>query len=68
MGYRGRMGLFELLMATDNIKHMIISRKSIAVLRKAGMSEGMETLLQCGVSRVMAGQTDLMEVLSVCIR
>jgi type II secretory ATPase GspE/PulE/Tfp pilus assembly ATPase PilB-like protein len=68
MGYRGRMGLFELLMATDNIKHMIISRKSIAVLRKLGMSEGMETLLQCGVSRVIAGQTDLMEVLSVCIR
>ncbi len=68
MGYRGRMGLFELLIATDNIKHMIITRKSIAALRKVGMSEGMDTLLQCGVARVIAGQTDLMEVLSVCIR
>jgi len=68
MGYRGRMGLFELLMASDNIKHMIINRKSMAALRKTSMTEGMETLLQCGVSKVIAGETDLMEVLSVCIR
>ena len=68
MGYRGRMGLFELLIASDNIKQMIISRKSIAALRKTAMTEGMETLLQCGVMKVIAGETDLMEVLSVCIR
>ncbi|PKN06345.1 MAG: pilus assembly protein, partial [Deltaproteobacteria bacterium HGW-Deltaproteobacteria-7] len=68
MGYRGRMGLFELLIASDNIKQMITNRKSIAALRKTAMAEGMETLLQCGVSKVMAGETDMMEVLSVCIR
>jgi type II secretory ATPase GspE/PulE/Tfp pilus assembly ATPase PilB-like protein len=68
MGYRGRMGIFELLIASDNIKHMITSRKSIAALRKLAMSEGMETLLQSGVIKVIAGETDLMEVLSVCIR
>ncbi|MEE9912131.1 MAG: GspE/PulE family protein [Deltaproteobacteria bacterium] len=68
MGYRGRMGLFELLIASDNIKHMMINRKSIAALRKAAMTEGMETLFQCGVTKVIAGETDLMEVLSVCIR
>ncbi len=68
MGYRGRMGIFELLIASDSIKHMITSRKSIAALRKIAMNEGMETLLQCGVIKVIAGETDLMEVLSVCIR
>jgi len=68
MGYHGRLGLFELLIASDNIKQMIISRKSIAALRKTAIAEGMETLLQCGVSKVIAGETDLMEVLSVCIR
>lgn len=68
MGYRGRMGIFELLIASDNIKHMIINRKSIAALRKTAMTEGMKTLLQCGVDKVIAGETDLMEVLSVCIR
>jgi len=68
MGYRGRIGLFELLIASDNIKQMIISRKSIAALRKTAVTEGMETLLQGGIIRVIAGETDLMEVLSVCIR
>lgn len=68
MGYRGRIGLFELLIASDNIKQMIINRKSIAALRKTAMTEGMETLLQCGVTKVLAGETDMMEVLSVCIR
>ncbi|HOO41281.1 MAG TPA: GspE/PulE family protein, partial [Syntrophales bacterium] len=67
-GYRGRMGLFELLMATDTIKQMIISRKSIAAIRKVAMSEGMQTLLQCGVEKILRGETDLIEVLSVCIR
>jgi type II secretory ATPase GspE/PulE/Tfp pilus assembly ATPase PilB-like protein len=68
MGYHGRMGLFELLIASDNIKHMIISRKSIAAIRKIATSEGMKTLLQCGVIKVLEGETDLTEVLSVCIR
>jgi type II secretory ATPase GspE/PulE/Tfp pilus assembly ATPase PilB-like protein len=68
MGYRDRMGLFELLIASDNIKQMIISRKSIAAIRKAATTEGMKTLLQCGVIKVINGETDLIEVLSVCIR
>ena len=62
------MGLFELLVATDTIKQMIISRKSIADIRKVAMSEGMQTLLQCGVEKIIRGETDLIEVLSVCIR
>jgi type II secretory ATPase GspE/PulE/Tfp pilus assembly ATPase PilB-like protein len=57
-----------LLIASDNIKHMIISRKSIAAIRKIATSEGMKTLLQCGVIKVLEGETDLTEVLSVCIR
>jgi type II secretory ATPase GspE/PulE/Tfp pilus assembly ATPase PilB-like protein len=68
MGYRGRMGLFELLIASDSIKQMITTRKSIAALRKTSMLEGMETLLQCGVTKIISGETDLKEVLSVCIR
>jgi type II secretory ATPase GspE/PulE/Tfp pilus assembly ATPase PilB-like protein len=68
LGYRGRVGIFELLIATDNIRHMIVARKSIAALRKTAMNEGMETLLQGGIIRILDGETDLMEVLSVCIR
>ena len=67
-GYRGMIGLFELLVATDTIKQMIISRQSIASIRDAAISEGMQTLLQCGVKKILRGETDLIEVLSVCIR
>jgi len=67
-GYRGRTGLFELLVATDSIKQMIISRKSIAAIRKSATNEGMHTLLQSGILKVLAGDTDFIEVLSVCIR
>jgi type II secretory ATPase GspE/PulE/Tfp pilus assembly ATPase PilB-like protein len=68
MGYRGMMGLFELLVATDAIKQMIISRKSIAAIRKNATAEGMHTLLQSGIMKVLKGETDFIEVLSVCIR
>jgi len=67
-GYRGMMGLYELLLATDNIKQMIISKKSIAAIRKTAITEGMRTLLQCGILKVLNGETDFIEVLSVCIR
>ena len=67
-GYRGMTGLFELLVATDSIKQMIITRKSIAAIRKSAMAEGMHTLLQGGILKVLRGETDFIEVLSVCIR
>ncbi|MCX5854200.1 MAG: GspE/PulE family protein, partial [Deltaproteobacteria bacterium] len=67
-GYRGMMGIFELLMATDNIKQMIITRKSIAAIRKTATGEGMKTLLQSGILKILNGETDFIEVLSVCIR
>ncbi|MCX7982574.1 MAG: GspE/PulE family protein [Syntrophales bacterium] len=67
-GYRGRMAIFELLIASDEIKHLIIGRKSVAEIRRAAMAEGMRTLLQDGIRRVIAGDTDMTEVLSVCIK
>ena len=67
-GYRGMMGLYELLVASDNVRQMIVGRKSIAVVRKTAMEEGMRTLLQSGILKVLNGETDFLEVLSVCMR
>jgi type II secretory ATPase GspE/PulE/Tfp pilus assembly ATPase PilB-like protein len=67
-GYRGMMGIYELLVASDTIKHMIVNRKSIAAIRKAATAEGMSTLLQSGIRKVVEGETDFIEVLSVCMR
>jgi type II secretory ATPase GspE/PulE/Tfp pilus assembly ATPase PilB-like protein len=50
------MGIFELLMATDNIKQMIITRKSMAAIRKTATGEGMKTLLQDGILKVPRGK------------
>lgn len=67
-GYRGMMGIYELLVASDGIKQMIISRKSIASIRKTATAEGMNTLLQSGIRKVLEGETDFIEILSVCLR
>lgn len=67
-GYRGMSGLYELLIATDEIKHMIISRKPMLSLRRTSMSQGMKTLLQDGIVKVLRGETDLPEVMGVCMR
>ena len=68
VGYRGMMGLYELLVASDNIKQMIIGKKSIAAIRKTAREEGMRTLMQSGILKVLSGDTDFVEVLSVCMR
>lgn len=67
-GYRGMMGLYELLVASDNIRQMIVGRKTIAAVRKTAMTEGMRTLMQSGILKVISGDTDFVEVLSVCMR
>jgi type II secretory ATPase GspE/PulE/Tfp pilus assembly ATPase PilB-like protein len=67
-GYRGRMGIYELLTASDNIKRLIAKREPVELLRETGISEGMRTLLQDGIFKVVSGLTDLKQVLSVCMK
>jgi len=67
-GYHGRMAIFELLVSSDAIRQLVSARKSIADLRRAAMDEGMKTLLQNGVLKIVNGSTDLSEVLSVCMK
>ena len=47
---------------------MIIGKKSIAAIRKTAREEGMRTLMQSGILKVLSGDTDFVEVLSVCMR
>jgi type II secretory ATPase GspE/PulE/Tfp pilus assembly ATPase PilB-like protein len=67
-GYRGRMGLHELLMGTDEIKKLIQIKASMDQIRDQAVKDGMTTLKQDGVEKVFAGQTDLLQVRKVCIR
>jgi type II secretory ATPase GspE/PulE/Tfp pilus assembly ATPase PilB-like protein len=67
-GYRGRMGIHELLMGTDAIKSLIQSRAPMSEIRDVAISEGMTTLKQDGIEKIFEGHCDLREVRKVCIR
>ena len=62
------MGIHELLVATDDMKRMIQKRASVEEMRKQAMAEGMTTLLQDGIIKVLRGQTDFQQVRAVCIK
>ena len=67
-GYRGRMGVHELLTATGDMKRLIQERATVTDMRRTAVSEGMTTLLQDGIEKVLQGHTDLTQVLRVCFR
>lgn len=67
-GYRGRMGIHELLMGTDEMKKLIQNKAHMEFIREQAVEDGMRTLKQDGIEKVFAGHTDLKEVRKVCIK
>jgi type II secretory ATPase GspE/PulE/Tfp pilus assembly ATPase PilB-like protein len=67
-GYKGRMGIHELLIGTDEIKRMVQKHATVEVMREKAMAEGMTTLLQDGIMKFLKGLTDLKQVRRVCIK
>jgi len=67
-GYRGRMGIHELLVASDSIKSLITSRAPMSEIRDQAIAEGMTTLKQDGIEKIFEGHCDLLEVRKVCIK
>jgi type II secretory ATPase GspE/PulE/Tfp pilus assembly ATPase PilB-like protein len=66
-GYRGRMGIHELMEGTPDIKLMIKKQANTEMLFGQAMKEGMTTLKQDGIVKVFQGATDISEVRRVCI-
>ena len=67
-GYKGRIGLHELLVADDPTKKLIQERARVAELFAQCVDGGMRTLKMDGMEKVMMGMTDLKQVRSVCIK
>ncbi len=67
-GYKGRLGLHELLVADDHLKRLIQERARVADLFAASVETGMRTLKMDGMEKIMLGLTDLKQVRSVCIK
>jgi general secretion pathway protein E/type IV pilus assembly protein PilB len=64
-GYRGRLGIFEILVINDEIRHMIYERISASQLRGRARELGMRTLREDGLRKVVSGVTTLDEVFRV---
>jgi type II secretory ATPase GspE/PulE/Tfp pilus assembly ATPase PilB-like protein len=67
-GYKGRIGLHELLIADDDIKKLIQERARVADIFAASVEGGMRTLKMDGMEKIMMGLTDIQMVRQVCIK
>jgi len=67
-GLKGRCGLHELLVATDALKKLIQEHARVAEIIAVALDEGMRTLKQDGIEKVLMGITNMKEVRAVCIK
>jgi type II secretory ATPase GspE/PulE/Tfp pilus assembly ATPase PilB-like protein len=67
-GYKGRVGLHELLLGTDQIKKNIQEHARVAEMIATALEDGMRTLKQDGIEKVLQGITDIKQVRAVCIK
>ena len=67
-GYKGRLGIHELLKGTDEMKTLIKRKSEIEAIRRQAINDGMTTLKQDGILKCFQGLTDLKEVRKVCIK
>jgi type IV pilus assembly protein PilB len=67
IGYKGRMGIFEIFVIDDEVRHMINKRNSTLMLRQRARELGMRTLREDGVRKVLGGLTAAEEVISITI-
>jgi len=61
-GYRGRTGIFELMVLSDHLRELIIKRTSTAAIREAAIQEGMQPLRNSGLAAMYDGITTIEEV------
>jgi len=66
-GYKGRMGLYELMTINPELKRMIQTRAPVSELVHEALDSGMRTLKQDGISKVLQGFTDIAQVRAVCV-
>ncbi|OGF98026.1 MAG: type II secretion system protein GspE [Candidatus Glassbacteria bacterium RBG_16_58_8] len=64
-GYRGRVGIFELLIMNDELQHLILENTPLSDLKDAAVKGGMTTLRHDGWEKTRSGETTLEEILRV---
>ena len=66
-GFRGRVGIFQLMVMTDELAHLAAQRSGHDVLAQAALDNGMRTLWRDGFDKVQAGLTSLEEMHRVLV-
>lgn len=66
-GYRGRTAIFELLVVTPAVRTLIRNNASVGDFLKVAVAEGMRTLKQDGIEKILLGKTDLLQVRGACV-
>jgi type IV pilus assembly protein PilB len=61
-GYRGRAGLYEVMIVSDEIRSLIVSRAAAQDIRRLAVEQGMHTLRDDGLAKVRAGETTVLEI------
>lgn len=64
-GYKGRTGIHEILTITDRLRALILHRSSTAEIKQAAIEEGMRTMQDDGLSKIISGKTSMEECLRV---
>ncbi|HUW36364.1 MAG TPA: GspE/PulE family protein [Rhodocyclaceae bacterium] len=67
-GYKGRLGLHELMLGSDQVKRLIQEHARVAELLACALEDGMRTLKMDGMEKVLQGETDMKQVRTVCIK
>ena len=62
-GYKGRVGIFEVMVASESIRQLIMQRANADAIKEQAIKEGMTTMIEDGIKKVMAGATTIEEVL-----
>jgi type II secretory ATPase GspE/PulE/Tfp pilus assembly ATPase PilB-like protein len=66
-GYRGRLGIHEMLVASTAIKTKIQAKAELSEITQIAIAEGMLSMKQDGIEKVLQGHTDLSEVQTACL-
>ena len=65
MGYKGRVGLIEVLLLSPEIRNLILEKAQEHIIREEARRQGMRTLRENGIAKVLRGDTTVEEILRV---
>jgi general secretion pathway protein E len=65
LGYRGRTGIYELLLITDKVRNLLLQNADSTTIKRAAIEEGMDSLRDDGAKKAFLGTTTLEEIMRV---